>query len=181
MTRTVTLPDVTAGQSYDLKPLCGSVYFTDTGTTHNVTVTLAYTYPTASYTGLPRHYHIEGDGDGIAAQLTLCYSHADLTAARIPLNQETQLHLYHNPGSGSTWTEHTLVDPIRDRLTAANVTAWGVWGIGLIANPPTAARLLTLRARTNTLLPFLVTFLIIAITLSYLCRVSYSPSHHPHV
>jgi hypothetical protein len=165
MTRTVTLSDIAAGQLYDLKPLCGSVYFTATGTTHNVTVTLAYTYPTATYTGLPRHYHIAGDGDGIAAQLTLCYSHADLTAAHIPLSQEADLHLYHNPGTGSTWTEHTLVDTTRERLTAANVTAWGVWGIGLTAAPPTITQLHTLRAHPTAFLPLLAALLLIIIVI----------------
>lgn len=163
MTRTVTLSAITAGQWYDLKPLCGQVYFTETGTTHNVTVTMAYTYPTASYTGLPRHYHIEGDGDGIAAQLALCYSHAELTAAHIPLSSETQLHLYHNPGAGSEWTAHSTVDATRDRITAANVTAWGVWGIGLPTNAPTANRLHTLRAYSNAYLPSIIGLLLIII------------------
>jgi hypothetical protein len=118
-----------------------------TGTLETVTVTVVPTYPTASLTGLPRRYDIEGHpAGGFTATLALCYTASDLAAAGIGQEQESQLRLYRHAGGGQ-WISYTAsLVHTPTRVISATITGLSIWAIGLPANEPTAVSLRGARA-----------------------------------
>jgi len=127
--------------------ICGSLTFTDTGTVNVFTVTLTYTYPSVNRDGLPRRYDIEADGSGFNATLTLCYEDNDLLVARIDVTQEPALHAYRYVESGQLWQPYSRVDTFNNMVAAFEVTEFGVWGLGIDTNHPTAVTLRHLMVR----------------------------------
>ncbi|MBN1887375.1 MAG: hypothetical protein JW850_05275 [Thermoflexales bacterium] len=139
---TVTLP-ITDPGSYDLGAICGSVAFTHTGGTTQITVTLAYTHAGHLPGGLERRYTLWGNNStDFDAAVTLCYEQLDLDAAHIA--DETQLHAYRYLG-GLSWQRYSRVDPLANTVTADGVSEWGVFGMGVEGNQPTAVTLHSLR------------------------------------
>lgn len=130
--------------------ICGSIYFTNTGTVPNpqITVTLNYTYPSTSYTGLQRQYKLETNAADYEAAVTLCYEQAELDWAGI--TDEMQLHAYRYKGTVD-WQEYSVVDPLANTVTAYGVEDLGVFGLGVSSNPPTAVVMSDLVARSTAL------------------------------
>lgn len=136
---------------YDFSPqVCASLWFTKTGAVpDSVVITLTHETPSAGGNGLPRRYEVVATGGSdYQGQLTLCYEDDELTQAGIDAGQEANLHAYRFTGS-STWEEYSVVDTGNNTVTANNVTEFGIWGLGIDGNQPTAVDLFALSANTG--------------------------------
>ncbi len=127
--------------------LCGSVTFTDTGTLpDSLTITYTYDFPSANHDGLLGQVRIAAEGGaGYEAAVTLCYADADLLVAGIDPAQEPNLHVYRYTGLPA-WHQYSVVDPVANTVAAHGVTAFGVFGLGVEGNQPTAVGLRSFRA-----------------------------------
>jgi len=111
---------------------------------------LTYATLTANGDGLPRRYDIGADGgSGYDATLVLCYEDDELVQAGISPEQEEDLHLYRWDQGAAEWIEYSTVDPVNNRITAINVIAFGVWGIGTADAGPTSARVQSMTAHSG--------------------------------
>jgi hypothetical protein len=95
--------------------------------------------------GLPRRYDTQTDGADFLAQLALCYDDAELLVASIEAAREAELHAYRYTGGGE-WLAYSQVDTANNVVTATNVTAGGVWGLGVEDDHPTQLGLSSLLA-----------------------------------
>jgi hypothetical protein len=114
---------------------------TNTGTLPaSVIITLTHSTPSVNSDGLARRYDIEAiGGSDYEARLTLCYQHEELVQTGIPLTQESDLHAYR--WTGSDWQEYSIVDIDNNTVTALDVRAFGIWGLGIPSDHPTAVTL----------------------------------------
>jgi YVTN family beta-propeller protein len=136
--------NVSGAGDYPFGTLCGSVHVTSTTATQ-ITVTLVYTYPSISFTGLPRQYRLAANGD-VTAAITLYYEQAELDWAGI--TDELLLHIYRYQNA-TNWQQYSKVDPVANTVTAYNVTELGVFGLGTDDSKPTALTLRDLTTTTN--------------------------------
>ncbi|MFP4395339.1 MAG: choice-of-anchor Q domain-containing protein, partial [Anaerolineales bacterium] len=146
----VTLTELTAGTVITFgNEICGSITFTNVGTLPtSLTITYTYNFPSVDHKGLLGQYRISAGGDaGYQAALTLCYADADLRVADIDPAQEPNLHAYRYIAVGQPWQQYSEVDTVANTITAHNVTTFGVFGVGITENQPTAITLGAFTAR----------------------------------
>ncbi|MBN2006201.1 MAG: hypothetical protein JXA21_22790 [Anaerolineae bacterium] len=161
-----TLTAPAPGVAYDFAPnACGSIAFSATGTLPaSLVITLTHAAPTANNDGLARRYDIAATGgSGYNATLTLCYEDEELAQAGIPEAQEPNLHLYRWDQNTGVWIAHSRVDPVANRITADNVTGFGVWGIGVAGNHPTAIHLIQAAAHPGAYAGLILLSLLVAL------------------
>lgn len=112
-----------------------------------LTITYTAKYPTSNGDGLPRRYDIVAEGGvDIQARVELCYADVELEIAGIAASEDANLHAYLHTGGGA-WGEYSEVDTVNNTITASGVDSFGVWGIGLTSDQPTALTQRSLSAR----------------------------------
>lgn len=143
-----TISPIMASEVYTFGPnLCGSIWFTDTGGITSLVITYTYQYPSVNANGLIGQYRIvPTSGGGYQAAVTLCYQDADLAVSGIDPAEEENLHAYRYTGA-TNWQEYSRVDTVANTVTADNVTQFGVFGLGIAAEQPTALATRGLLAR----------------------------------
>lgn len=119
----------------------------ETGTLKLITATLTLTYPTASQTGMPRFYSLQGDGSGFTTALSLSYDAFDMSAAGVVT--ESDVRVYRYSGAGGIWhvypsTVHTPTHVV----TATEITDFSLWALGVAEeNEPTRVSVVGFDAR----------------------------------
>ncbi|HNT76363.1 MAG TPA: hypothetical protein PKH77_15215, partial [Anaerolineae bacterium] len=151
-TSTASWTTPATGIWHDFTPqVCARLWFTDTGATLPTAITVTVAPATAGHLagGLLRHYDITAEGgSGYQARLELCYNDAELPAVGIDPADEANLDLYRWDEGGSQWIAYSTVNTVTNRILADNVTAFGVWGIGVPDNKPTVVGIRGVRNAT---------------------------------
>ncbi|MEJ5309861.1 MAG: DUF11 domain-containing protein [Anaerolineae bacterium] len=122
--------------------ICGAVTFVNTGTVSSLTIMFTQRFPSTGGEGLPRQYHLEANGSGFTARLTLCYADEELDIAGIPAGDAGELRAFRYK-AGGLWEASSgqTVNSGDNTITIEGVTQFSAWGIGIPGEEqPTAVR-----------------------------------------
>jgi hypothetical protein len=102
--------------------------FSSLGSIDSLTVSAYLNTPPAGLTkAIPRYVHVSSNGSGFSATLTLHYTDAEVSAARL-INRDANLRAYRRSGSVWILTGGT-VDTNHNTVTVTGVTEFSEWAL----------------------------------------------------